>query len=150
MRERPAELGGPLVSPRITPARAGKTSSARRFSISAWDYPRSCGKDSLTRRTKDFILGSPPLVRERPSTDSGKVTVFGITPARAGKTFPHIRNFKQIRDHPRSCGKDHLCHEVVNQLAGSPLLVRERHECLLANKGQSGIAPARAGKTRLS
>ena len=114
------------------------------------DHPRSCGKDSLTRRTKDFILGSPPLVRERPSTDSGKVTVFGITPARAGKTFPHIRNFKQIRDHPRSCGKDHLCHEVVNQLAGSPLLVRERHECLLANKGQSGIAPARAGKTRLS
>ena len=150
MRERPAELGGPLVSPRITPARAGKTSSARRFSISAWDYPRSCGKDPIYRYCLFPGLGSPPLVRERQFDKAYKRFHIRITPARAGKTFNRQWKSYSVWDHPRSCGKDHLCHEVVNQLAGSPLLVRERHECLLANKGQSGIAPARAGKTRLS
>ena len=53
----------------------------------------------------------------------------GITPARAGKTYPHRSTARPEWDHPRSCGKDL-----------SPLYI-----CNLT----TGITPARAGKTVL-
>ena len=77
----------------ITPARAGKTSSARRFSISAWDHPRSCGKDPIYRYCLFPGLGSPPLVRERLGHVVYVFIAAGITPARAGKTVAAIRSF---------------------------------------------------------
>ena len=70
------------------------------------DHPRSCGKDASKRLTEASAAGSPPLVRERLVFDRFHVDVYGITPARAGKTnIYHIRGDTD-RDHPRSCGKD--------------------------------------------
>ena len=70
----------------ITPARAGKTHPDRPRRQSPQDHPRSCGKDSAARPTAIILLGSPPLVRERPESPLTTDKKSGITPARAGKT----------------------------------------------------------------
>ena len=90
------------------------------------DHPRSCGKDASKRLTEASAAGSPPLVRERLVFDRFHVDVYGITPARAGKTnIYHIRGDTD-RDHPRSCGKDSILFSFCSLVAGSPPLVRER------------------------
>ena len=92
-------------------------------------------------------LGSPPLVRERLFAILLIIIKLGITPARAGKTFLYAFIRKEMRDHPRSCGKDLSLTLTWLLLLGSPPLVRERHTrrnlCIVG----LGITPARAGKT---
>ena len=70
----------------ITPACAGKTNFKDIFLFNGWDHPRVCGKNLLTRRTRNSCPGSPPRVREKhPEIDENTGNV-GITPACAGKT----------------------------------------------------------------
>ena len=71
---------------RITPARAGKTWHRLSAPGSVEDHPRSCGKDKILLKRKSLLLGSPPLVRERPKKGFISDMDGGITPARAGKT----------------------------------------------------------------
>ena len=132
---------------RITPARAGKTSTATRRRCRLKDHPRSCGKDHREWRMFKKDLGSPPLVRERHHhcTDYGERA--GITPARAGKTFARQRRLREHQDHPRSCGKDRASIRVVRICLGSPPLVRERLALVRYGVAPRGITPARAGKT---
>ena len=92
---------------RITPARAGKTDSPDVLQYFFEDHPRSCGKDLLLVNIIRFILGSPPLVRERRFAFTIQRPWRRITPARAGKTRLYSLHFILIRDHPRSCGKDY-------------------------------------------
>ena len=70
----------------ITPARAGKTNIVTDCLFSCQDHPRSCGKDRVMKCCDRSILGSPPLVRERPVNGVLVRQVHRITPARAGKT----------------------------------------------------------------
>ena len=72
---------------RITPARAGKTVPALITDHDAEDHPRSCGKDGFLLCLQDLLIGSPPLVRERPCVANFVQSHPGITPARAGKTY---------------------------------------------------------------
>ena len=65
VRERLSPDKDACVSIRITPARAGKTVPPFVSSVSVWDHPRSCGKDSPLSGTASLHAGSPPLVRER-------------------------------------------------------------------------------------
>ena len=111
----------------ITPARAGKTRSARPLSALKWDHPRSCGKDPGLTVQSLSRLGSPPLVRERRARAMADTRERGITPARAGKT--------KLR-----CRRRHSAQ-------GSPPLVRERrcHKNFIV--AACGITPTRAGKT---
>ena len=71
---------------RITPARAGKTHHYLLGQGIVRDHPRSCGKDLLMSDNPVWMLGSPPLVRERLSEFIGPKLRTRITPARAGKT----------------------------------------------------------------
>ena len=86
VRERPIHSNGAAQAYRITPARAGKTTSV----------PLAC----------PFAAGSPPLVRERQDKNADKVAAARITPARAGKTSALSQTDIDTWDHPRSCGKD--------------------------------------------
>ena len=113
---------------RITPARAGKTDVHRVGRTITRDHPRSCGKDPFTKPGNDACPGSPPLVRERLPSSFMWTNARRITPARAGKTIYHIRDFPVHRDHPRSCGKDQTEWHDISHVLGSPPLVRERHE----------------------
>ena len=93
-------------------------------------------------------LGSPPLVRERPTHSTRRNKGARITPARAGKTTGHQSRNRPSGDHPRSCGKDKYTPNSGYREVGSPPLVRER----LGGSGNHhllpGITPARAGKTQ--
>ena len=51
----------------ITPARAGKTFVYAIGNAVYEDHPRSCGKDANSSSAAWNFMGSPPLVRERPS-----------------------------------------------------------------------------------
>ena len=71
----------------ITPARAGKTIQFRLPYVNHQDHPRSRGKDFKNLATGSELRGSPPLARERPGVKRRVPTLYGITPARAGKTL---------------------------------------------------------------
>ena len=147
MRERPKECGFSYIPGGITPARAGKTISSFRPWAAIWDHPRSCGKDFPCLCGHELRMGSPPLVRERPTPGIPSRTRRRITPARAGKTMLTSDLWRWSRDHPRSCGKDHARQACQMQAQGSPPLVRERLLQEIGNVTRFGITPARAGKT---
>ena len=147
MRERPTDDAVNAVFLRITPARAGKTSSTILSGHIQQDHPRSCGKDKFSAVVAIILTGSPPLVRERHANSAVAKLTGGITPARAGKTeAPPVISFYN-GDHPRSCGKDGKSRKSVRFSLGSPPLVRERLSRLFPDPERSRITPARAGKT---
>ncbi len=131
----------------ITPARAGKTKAAIRKGAGDEDHPRSCGKDGSCYGFLRRVLGSPPLVRERRDMQPKCCNMMRITPARAGKTACHHPSGTLKRDHPRSCGKDHVLLWVLVLVSGSPPLVRERPLGGFGVRAGARITPARAGKT---
>ena len=147
VRERRCFRPCSLQSSGITPARAGKTFSGLLHRRDVGDHPRSCGKDRHMPEFRFQAVGSPPLVRERPSDGAGEVIPFGITPARAGKTWCLSRMAQRCEDHPRSCGKDVDSARDIWRNLGSPPLVRERLILDCDNQHNVGITPARAGKT---
>ena len=147
MRERLDENNSSLIPLRITPARAGKTNIWDSRLADSWDHPRSCGKDVKISSSGLKERGSPPLVRERLNDNEEWLSYHGITPARAGKTCVLIQDARSFWDHPRSCGKDLSSIHMTIPTTGSPPLVRERPDCILAARDSLGITPARAGKT---
>ena len=77
---------GPVVAPRIIPARAGFTSVLWSLAMGAWDHPRSRGVYGTPNSGSLWMDGSSPLARGLP----GRVHPAGgqcrIIPARAGFT----------------------------------------------------------------
>ncbi len=147
MRERLAILLIHETSPRITPARAGKTFAWHCCRSLRRNHPRSCGKDLLRVAGQPHSQESPPLVRERLPASFSSASLAGITPARAGKTLNVPLKKTSNGNHPRSCGKD-LMGVPGNVAAGeSPPLVRERLSAVQSIHPLVGITPARAGKT---
>ena len=131
----------------ITPARAGKTHAVGHVGQRDEDHPRSCGKDLIKNETLFVLVGSPPLVRERPLYCILDGAACRITPARAGKTPRSSSSVIVIQDHPRSCGKDVCPARRPVAGWGSPPLVRERHADGSCPNKDCRITPARAGKT---
>ena len=75
-----------IFNRRITPACAGKTSSALICLSWSWDHPRVCGKNISDILKMVRVLGSPPRMREKRGTEYVAEKDLGITPACAGKT----------------------------------------------------------------
>ena len=147
MRERLTASRSCFCARGITPARAGKTYRQSLLLLRSRDHPRSCGKDQTKIKKKLDALGSPPLVRERPSFRAIVHRHAGITPARAGKTITPFFFIRRLWDHPRSCGKDTRIFTQDAGNRGSPPLVRERRSIVFLWCSMGGITPARAGKT---
>ena len=74
-------------TPRITPADAGKTSSAEALYGGIKDHPRGCGENPRIDRIHRSGLGSPPRMRGKPKFCSRSRRTARITPADAGKTL---------------------------------------------------------------
>ena len=87
-------------------------------------------------------------MRERHKHYRDSVVEPRITPARAGKTFRLYNSYIRGEDHPRSCGKDGRVFRDALRVQGSPPLVRERLGSNLLQQVNTGITPARAGKTK--
>ena len=96
---------------RITPADAGKTTVTALKAEREQDHPRGCG-ENFTRPTSRRLmvsrlsLGSPPRMRGKPITEAFKADIDRITPADAGKTYPHSAIIARKEDHPRGCGEN--------------------------------------------
>ena len=106
MRERPVTERVFPPSERITPAYAGKTHLNLGHYRIPRDHPRVCGKDMRLLARILCARGSPPRMRERRWFATCNLSVYGITPAYAGKTLALSRCLAGSRDHPRVCGKD--------------------------------------------
>ena len=111
----------------ITPACAGKTQRPTVQSLTLWDHPRVCGKNSLKNLVIHLLLGSPPRVREKQFYIQIYSNYFGITPACAGKTPYRLQYCTAFWDHPRVCGKNWEWKFHTLTSTGSPPRVREKH-----------------------
>ena len=105
----------PLRCVGITPAYAGKSSTATRAARSTGDHPHVCGEKLLAQLRTGSIEGSPPRMRGKVL---GKAVLFdchGITPAYAEKRTPQHTPRSATWDHPRVCG------EKTTQTAPTPV-----------------------------
>ena len=131
----------------ITPARAGKTTTMIRNPSGTRDHPRACGENLAVMVLAVRSVGSPPRVRGK--REEGIATFVGkrITPARAGKTRQHRGSADRRPDHPRACGENVTSSAPSAAIVGSPPRVRGKLENLQEALNETGITPARAGKT---
>ena len=112
---------------RITPACAGKSAIAGRFT-----HPSE---------------GSPPRVRGKDHPGRYPASPLPITPACAGKRRPPVLPVSGAEDHPRVCGEK--SQETLTRLRrrGSPPRVRGKVLQLQRQSTTRRITPACAGKS---
>ena len=89
---------------RIIPARAGPTAGVSLIEITSMDHPRSCGANTYKRACCRVRRGSSPLVRGQRTISVVSYKMLRIIPARAGPTFRRTGCYRDVPDHPRSCG----------------------------------------------
>ena len=90
---------------RITPAYAGKSKCKSQSFAPVQDHPRLCGEKYSTLDRMRRSKGSPPPMRGKVCRNRGKVWLWRITPAYAGKRQSHQGLCPRSRDHPRLCGE---------------------------------------------
>ena len=93
---------------RITPACAGRSSSASYSACVSTDHPRVCGEEMYTRSRAAAAGGSPPRVRGGGHLELKERTETRITPACAGRSKSPERNRGHTEDHPRVCGEEQI------------------------------------------
>ena len=70
----------------ITPAHAGKTTTASDYPVRHRDHPRACGENAAAYHVGNAREGSPPRMRGKLFSPAPNEVTIGITPAHAGKT----------------------------------------------------------------
>ena len=134
----------------ITPACAGTTRLRLALLISLEDHPRMCGNYRVIRATQALPGGSPPHVRELPSSLPVAMMPSRITPACAGTTHPADARVPSAQDHPRMCGNYIAAAKAEMIAVGSPPHVRELHGSVEGGERMTRITPACAGTTKKS
>ena len=86
MRGKGFEFTYRVVRIRITPAHAGKRSSASSCQTHHPDHPRPCGEKQIPSLIRCNAEGSPPPMRGKAAPYPVVVVATGITPAHAGKS----------------------------------------------------------------
>ena len=132
----------------ITPARAGKSQRGQGACRRARDHPRACGEKLPLLCPLPLVTGSPPRVRGKAFSLPSTTSLRGITPARAGKSPVSTSSNARARDHPRACGEKANTYIVTPSKVGSPPRVRGKGAAAHVRRGDEGITPARAGKSR--
>ena len=106
-----------------------------------------CGENNPLEKKGIVGAGSPPRVRGKRLCCSGLSFYLGITPACAGKTCALFPLDSHNGDHPRVCGENLRCFQLLIVIAGSPPRVRGKPSSGYSYLCPSGITPACAGKT---
>ena len=110
VRGKPARFMSSAFASRITPAGAGKTRLKPSNSPQRWDHPRRCGENLFDVLIIPPKQGSPPQVRGKRVARFPHEGLKRITPAGAGKTYPHSVRNAVAEDHPRRCGENRGRH----------------------------------------
>ena len=108
----------------LIPAHAGKTIRVTWRPKSSWAHPRSRGENSATNSLAEFIAGSSPLTRGKPTRPDLLPWLPGLIPAHAGKTVAAKAPVQVIRAHPRSRGENGRITSTRRPSAGSSPLTR--------------------------
>ena len=132
---------------RLIPARAGKTSKARRTSARSRAHPRACGENWMVHLYNTSEDGSSPRVRGKPLLYFLSAALHRLIPARAGKTCVNWATNTRTWAHPRACGENGAEAGVSDVPGGSSPRVRGKRLQLGEKPVQRGLIPARAGKT---
>ena len=99
-------------------------------------------------RTVTETMGSSPLTRGKPHSDSHATVKRGLIPAHAGKTVTASSRACQSAAHPRSRGENPgrpLIHETA---VGSSPLTRGKRATVYRRVAGPRLIPAHAGKTK--
>ena len=86
MRGKVTNLSTTLLTVRITPAYAGKSSNDLHNCCNCQDHPRLCGEKILSQETSSEDIGSPPPMRGKAEKPDSGQQKHRITPAYAGKS----------------------------------------------------------------
>ena len=109
-----------------------------------------CGEKCGRAARFDACQGSPPRVRGKDAARLMMFSIFGITPACAGKSTTPRSQAPALGDHPRVCGEKRLLHFFGFCVIGSPPRVRGKAVVILLCVATFRITPACAGKSRTS
>ena len=139
--------GDKLGATRITPAYAGKSSTAPMIPTGGWDHPRVCGEKFRFLPARRCSQGSPPRMRGKVFVRIVRFFRSGITPAYAGKRLREGIKNKRKRDHPRVCGEKPVAMHTRITSAGSPPRMRGKESWPAASAAPRRITPAYAGKS---
>ena len=131
----------------ITPAYAGKSSSAVCIRVDTGDHPRLCGEKSMFEIGSGSVPGSPPPMRGKVEFRVCGFDRLGITPAYAGKSNCGCTGIDTKGDHPRLCGEKDERDGKCNLATGSPPPMRGKAEMSENRVFIVGITPAYAGKS---
>ena len=112
------------VTSGITPAHAGKRGRQACSIAGSEDHPRACGEKTATDIISGKVTGSPPRMRGKVLDIVRFVSLFGITPAHAGKSICTRRCATHRRDHPRACGEKLPPRDHGRVFKGSPPRMR--------------------------
>ena len=106
------------------PRMRGKAHTALPSSLHRKDHPRVCGEKAAQGEYAVRQTGSPPRMRGKVCLLKVFFSLFGITPAYAGKRKLLDEIWRTKRDHPRVCGEkpqDYIGYQLA---AGSPPRMR--------------------------
>ena len=131
----------------ITPAYAGKSFARYLVLWTPRDHPRVCGEKAVLLIRSCHSLGSPPRMRGKVFCGNSVISVYGITPAYAGKRFLFAASAPPHRDHPRVCGEKPPSRSLPAGAQGSPPRMRGKGIAAGAVCTYPGITPAHAGKS---
>ncbi len=126
----------------ITPAQAGKRSSASSGVSGWWDHPRAGGEKDLAEAGISAEQGSPPRRRGKVLLRISSVINPGITPAQAGKRTETSISAWAWRDHPRVGGEKVPCFRYRRLWQGSPPRRRGKGTRQRMSSPNTGITPA--------
>ena len=136
-----------LPSVRLTPARAGNTTTQQKQLITQAAHPRSRGEHHAVVHGGGDRFGSPPLARGTPAGSYKVSYPFRLTPARAGNTRPKTVGAGANPAHPRSRGEHEPSFTCHNSPSGSPPLARGTPPPGFVLLQVLRLTPARAGNT---
>ena len=132
----------------ITPAYAGKSSSAVCIRVDTGDHPRLCGEKSMFEIGSGSVPGSPPPMRGKVEFRVCGFDRLGITPAYAGKSNCGCTGIDTKGDHPRLCGEKDERDGKCNLATGSPPPMRGKGRYVFLLAAPMRITPAYAGKSQ--
>ena len=136
-----------LLTARLIPAHAGKTSMTDRSPSKHTAHPRSRGENGAWCGRRVFSMGSSPLTRGKLAPPSGRGHHGGLIPAHAGKTTRGRGQSRSGSAHPRSRGENEALRASSDALMGSSPLTRGKHRRVGDPHQPLGLIPAHAGKT---
>ena len=134
-------------APRLIPAHAGKTRSARPSRSRSGAHPRSRGENLAVPPLDKADIGSSPLTRGKLGGWQWYRDPRRLIPAHAGKTVLRALGAGACAAHPRSRGENTRFLKVALFQAGSSPLTRGKRLSRLRGRSRAGLIPAHAGKT---